>query len=1301
MAEPKASESKSPRRSFRRASWSLATLAAPLLVTAAIAGGYAWYVARNLESISARDLRLLASLTNQLREAGPDHFDSLTQQRYLSAFDMLLLADANGRVLQSTRAPRPTPLPTKSAARRARDERQRLSSGLLVTDLTVVENTKKPGESTLLGLAGLHSGSRRSHVRWAGIDYYLFTQPLRLDGKPVEYIVGGLIPRATLRGEAFAISGTLLAIALAVLVLAFCCLPFLRIALIGSRQPLRVTNVVLACLGAVVGGAVLTVAIADIGVLRRLARREDAQLEAYAAEQARNFENDVARAAIMATALRDAQLKGRKDLPWDDKRMFQYPYVAGHAWLNRDDTANVTWTLVHGHQSPRLMAEPPVRSSLFDKPLWIVHRDKVAYHFVLDSRPALDGKHEVVMAIPGDTNRKDFFAVKVPLIHLMEAAVPAGFGFVIVDDEDGEVLFHSDSSRVGHENFFREVDDDRLLRSAVYARREALIDVHYSGIEHRVRTAPLGAVPWTLIVFRNESVLRTTNSEAIALTALLLTIYAALYAIGFLILGIVQPTYRAPWLWPDRGASERYWRLLAVLLLELVTFGICIYFFFPRVLLFIGLVAPLRAVATAFLTLRDSSLVRRPVVAVFGVILTGLWQYWVYDGSPDIRLSLIENIEAVKLTLILLVALPLVAALVRLPRKRAVNNAPVPPVTRVFLANGVLLLLVTAVLPALAFFKAATRFEVETRVKYSQLTLADAIERRLNHLEEINMRIPRIAYDFYTQPSIFNGRWCLDPRVPINRPNTFQDKEVIALRSANLRCGESDAETESWLPDTIETLIPRYSESSVAMRELHYDRSSDGEWRWCRDRFGTLTLRKKIRLGDVASARFYKRAIEQKVMSDDVLHGQALLVASDLPNFVPSWWDPLYDDLPPNRQPAATASLQAETNAQRDSKARIESSFRSLPTLLAIALTLFILAATVRFIARRVFLIDLETPLWLSNLPINGPVGANIFLWRNSPLAKVVNAASFHVIHLAAIERRRTLASKLFGHQSLSWSDALRGVDAAPLNSDVLIVDFEERLDDAAFNSGRLKFLETLVRMPGREVVVVSTLSASYILTAAAIKEDERERWEKLLYSFVWIPESQLTLKVPARPRTPLEEEIGHDPFLATFLVPLKNIENDRARVQDEVRERADSHYARLWAGCLPDEKLMLYHLAVHGLLNGRNRRAARRLFARGLIVRSPQIRIWNETFRQYVVDAGRRDEISQLADEEQLPMWERMRVRFAIVLVAVLVLLVATQRELFTTTTAVITTFAAALPALIQLVGVLSGTRVPAAERD
>ena len=74
--------------------------------------------------------------------------------------------------------------------------------------------------------------------------------------KSNEWVVCGLVSASRFRYDVFAVSTSVVLIAIAIVLLALCCWPYLRIALIHPSQPLTITDVVLIIICTIVGAAV-------------------------------------------------------------------------------------------------------------------------------------------------------------------------------------------------------------------------------------------------------------------------------------------------------------------------------------------------------------------------------------------------------------------------------------------------------------------------------------------------------------------------------------------------------------------------------------------------------------------------------------------------------------------------------------------------------------------------------------------------------------------------------------------------------------------------------------------------------------------------------------------------------------------------------------------------------------------------------------------------------------------------------------------------------------------------------------
>src|SRR5262249_36951230 len=155
----------------------------------------------------------------------------------------------------------------------------------------------------------------------------------------------------------------------------------------------------------------------------------------------------------------------------------------------------------------------------------------------------------------------------IPMQALIDTVTVPGFGFAVING-DGRVLFHSDPEHNLSEDFFVESDGSRRLKALVSARHEECADIKYWGDDHRACVTPLElstgtgspialfGAPWTLVTFYDKDLARTVNVEWLVIVVVLLTLYAGVYLAICLVVLLLRPKYRAPWLWPDPTRSR-------------------------------------------------------------------------------------------------------------------------------------------------------------------------------------------------------------------------------------------------------------------------------------------------------------------------------------------------------------------------------------------------------------------------------------------------------------------------------------------------------------------------------------------------------------------------------------------------------------------------------------------------------------------------------------------------------------------------------------------------------------------------
>ena len=579
-----------------------------------------------------------------------------------------------------------------------------------------------------------------------------------------------------------------------------------------------------------------------------------------------------------------------------------------------------------------------------------------------------------------------------------------------------------------------------------------------------------------------------------------------------------------------------------------------------------------------------------------------------------------------------------------------------------------LLLVICVVMPVAGFFTISRHVESQLLVKYGQLRAAADLEHRIDQLVTLNaptkitprvrMDIDRTRFDF-----LFHSMWGLNAE-PSPQPKPGQEPE-----------------DPTSIPPWAAAALPALYEDSLAIRPLFDAASADQLWRWSL-KDGVLTLFRKIR---------FDRDVAEMV------------------------WPPTKDA----KEMVITSVLPHPRS--------INATWKRLAAGVGIGLPLLaILWFATTFIARRIFLIDVTEPDWLVPIPLSPSLGEHIFLVRRGRDVRSLTEND-------PMQLGQPYIDVSFENLDLTdgWLSVLEALDSSEPGRNVRVVDFEYGINDGEVNEKKLSWFERLLTLPDRTVIIVSNVTPTYVMTTmpppglsagAAGVLWYYERWRAMLDRFVCITAEELELRHEERirrqnfrtisqlkePTTWLEKETAHNSFLRHVAKEIEaeaklrraagqfDAEAEREHLLDEIGERAETYYAGLWGSCHDDEKLLLFQLASHGLANARNRRLLRRLIARGLVRRDPNLKLFNETFRLYVLGAGQRENLVTRASEQRGPStWDSLRIPFFIVIISFILLLFATQKDLMTTTTALATALTTGLPMMMKLIGVFTERRL------
>jgi len=1149
--------------------------------------------------------------------------------------------------------------------------------------------------------------------------YTLFVQPFNLPlaletdsaGKPGKgthdvWLLAGLVANDELAAKSLALSPSAVACLLGILLLAALAWPLAKLKLLGERQRVKRSDVLLVAVCSLLGVSVATLFILDLGAYLTLKRSSEMQLKNFAEQMESNLMVEVRRAYDQ---LHELELKSPGSLPAYDLEQATYPLFESFALIDDKGQQVFRWSPAStDNKSPllinvaermyfqrvhqgRTLNVPEPKPKPGTQP---ARRDPEPF-FLESVQSWTDGEWQAVMAKPTEPNASQnvyqnaqVAALAIKMLSVIKPVVPPGFEFAVVGD-DGTVLFHSDSARNLAENFFEEIDQNRRFKSIVLARHDEPLDIRYWGESYRAFAIPVQGLPWTIVAMRNEQVLERVNLDWLVTTLILILLYMGAITFTLTTVTLLRPGYRLGWSWPDPERCHDYAKLIGILGVFCLAFGMALAGLRGTGFIFyIAALLPVLSLIATYLklSLAENRTTKKRAVVACGVVLLVLL-------GLILRAAPLENgVRAwVKGAVFALVVCACLLAADGPRRWRELRAGKILPISRSYPALGLLLILLAAVLPTAGFFKVAHRLQVNSFVRNGQLQMARALSERLAPLKaRANPASPDLRFTV--------NRGLIDAHLRDQPSLDFYGGAFFnTTLSPPERCQDAPEEIEP-----LAALLPPYSDYTAENREMLHSQTSDDDWSWCETADGDTVLDGDNYLGV---------SLASKVEPIWRGNGPLLAMAGLLPPPKPT--DLVNEtDRDPVMQPLPQAGSQG-----------IAELVRGLTALGVLALFGILLYALVMFVARRIFLLDVQEPLWAAAEGALVPVvGRNLFLVRKNLLPEALaSKMGLEYLHLGQIDEGKE-----------AWAKRCRELVDSERN--LMVAGFEQRIFDPASNTRKMELLARLLELRERSVIVLSQVSPARLfatepadnpwLLAANESPPPYDEWRSLLSAFTVIEEG---LRRPAATvdthnfwgellrsflrrggpvaatqehfvvKSPvLREESGCDPFLGQIAVGIDfdGSKMSREQLLEEFGERAQGYYGNIWASCTDDERIVLGHLAEEGLVNAKNRRAVRRLMARGLIRRAPNLCLMNETFRRFVASPACRDKVCALEQRAGRSAWDRFYWPFSVALASCAVLILVTQQELLDSTLAAVTGVTAGLPTLLKIFDLLGWKR-------
>ena len=323
-------------------------------------------------------------------------------------------------------------------------------------------------------------------------------------------------------------------------------------------------------------------------------------------------------------------------------------------------------------------------------------------------------------------------AISTRPLSVLDPVLAPGVGFAIVD-ADGKALFHSDQRRATLESLLDDDGISRRLRAALQSRASVDFDANYRARSHQVYVAPMADRPWSIVTFADDEILRTSNLEVLARTAVLATLYLLLLTLATLVYLAMHRRDTPRWVWPLAHLEAKVrtafyhnvaWTMIPVLLL----FALAVRSLSGDVLLLVCILVPavtLIAIPVGFSLAMsnrvDPDMLRRAPLATGAAAIVTIvaWQWFDPASAPG-------GMEIAALIVFVLA----IAILQRL--FRAWWNYPL----RYYMITAILLWSIVAILPAYGFFKIAHQSEMSLVASLEEDFFGRARSRRDRLFEE-------------------------------------------------------------------------------------------------------------------------------------------------------------------------------------------------------------------------------------------------------------------------------------------------------------------------------------------------------------------------------------------------------------------------------------------------------------------------------------------------------------------------------------------------------------------------------------
>ena len=1135
-----------------------------------------------------------------------------------------------------------------------------------------------------------------------GEEYLLFIHPTRLYAEYTnrEWIICGIIKSDEFQSESQAVSANAILVFIVVIILIALSWPLLKLRFAGKYEHIRTADIVLASLSVLFGAAIFTFILLDIFVSVHQDNNVDNKLNSLAINLSNNFfteikeiDHELDSLSKHSDTLKTKQYGYLKSI----KYASQYPYFDMVVWI---DSAGMQKSklLMKNKRTPFVsLQNRDYYKNVANHNLWYI--DSLDEEIFI--QPVITWTtSEFTTTLSKEVHFHDSTYVGaidfIPL-SIYSPVLPRGYSFCIIDN-NGQVLFHSNSDLNLLENFFDECDNSGFIQTAVKSRVKEYFNTDYWGKNINGFIYPLKGLPWSVITMYDKSILIGNNVVITSLSSTLFLLYLIPFFSFLIIFITLKSSYRNS-IWPQANKNNIYLKLTITYIIfsliliihyiasrDLNTAFIVTWLYPHSAVIFsiILLITKLRkyeikddkklAVLFFLVVVIDVSLVYL-ILSEANISWKNTWLvFLIWFITNLLSASFLLNISFLKNFNLRIIQY----------YKHQTHEKTILKTTKIYTLAFTSFLILGAVIPAVGFFNISYRTEIKSSIKQTQMDFNEKIKER-----EIKIKEKYKAGSYYNWRSLDSLR--LKDSLDIYFP---QNSSIIKFAVYNKdTCFGSRS---SWLDTAIiSEIIPRFHQANI----------------------NTLTSLPKPCFADRLNKSLMSiQKTDRKIEGTYSIHA----IVTKIPDL-------------------------NEAFLSTGSKGKLLLKLLSL--LFILIFGLYFLYSIILYITKSAFLINANDLSYFlkDNCLIKEASGNVLLLTNDKSLVKKINneilchekeseikSELIHINFSESLNKDNLKAKNDFKGENLPMPSLKdEGMNFKKI---VIIDDFEYGFTDPEVNLKKFLFLEEQLYVKNNKLIVLSSVNpiGGFYLNQPNednnIKQKNLKRWENIFSGFVSLSwcynqkEMQLssgesekqpgsnksfyqflkTIFIPSSSTENLIEGelcnkivLNYHPVLKSIALKLSKIKNeileeknlDESAVFDIAMERTRSYHQHLWDLCSIDEKLVLTRLVKDRLVSVSNIKVVEALLRRGLVKRDPNLKPFNSFFTQFIREADFNEE--DYLDKKDLQNgWALFRIPIILIFLGIIIFLFSTQSEIYKSTLALIPTITLLIPFLLKILG-------------